>query len=59
MAADTDSIARITAWLARSMVLSVLGREAEAKEAARGVRDLAAAKGEVNLIRRAEALIGR
>ncbi|MBI2780908.1 MAG: hypothetical protein HYX55_03795 [Chloroflexi bacterium] len=47
----------IAAWLARSMVPSVLGRRAEARDAASRARDLAAAKGEVNVTRRAEALL--
>jgi len=53
----TDSFDAGTAWLARAMVLSMLGRGAEAVEAARRSRELYAAKGFVDGVRRAEALI--
>ena len=57
ISAGTDSIDAATAWLARSMTLAILGRAAEASAAATNARDLAAAKGSVNIVRRAEALI--
>jgi hypothetical protein len=57
VAAGTDSFEAGTAWLARAMVLSILGRRAEATEAARRAREHYAAKGFVNGVRRAEALI--
>lgn len=43
--------------MARSMVLSLIGRGAEAAEPARIARDFATAKGMVNVARRAAALI--
>ena len=57
IADGTDSFDAETAWLARALVLSILGRRAEAREAASRSRDLFAAKGFVNGIRRAEALL--
>ena len=58
VAADgTDTFEAGTAWLARAMVLSILHREAEATEAARRAREHYAAKGFLNGVRRAEALI--
>jgi hypothetical protein len=47
-----------TAWLARGWVLSMAGRRGESAEAARRARELYAAKGFVNGIRRIEALLG-
>ncbi len=57
IAADTDSLDAGTAWLARAMALSALGRRPEAVEAARTARDFYAQKGFVNAVRRAEALL--
>ena len=54
----TDSFDAGAAWLARAMVLSILGRRTESAEAAIRSRDLCIEKGFVNGIRRAEALIG-
>ncbi len=57
IADGTDSHDAGTAWLARAQVLSILGRPAEASEAARRSKEIWSAKGFVNGIRRAEALI--
>ena len=57
IADGTDSFDAGTAWLARAHVLSILGRPTEATQAARRARERYAAKGFVNGIRRAEALI--
>ncbi len=54
----TDSMDAGTAWLARGWVLSMAGRREESAEAARRARELYAAKGFVNGIRRIEALLG-
>jgi len=57
IADGTDSFDAGTAWLARAQVLSIHGRRPEASDAAWRARELYAAKGFVNGIRRAEALI--
>ena len=57
IADDTDLWDAGTAWLARAHVLSSQGRGAEATDAARRSVELYAAKGFVNGIRRAEALL--
>jgi len=57
IADTTDSLDSGTAWLARAMTLSILGRHAAATDAALHSRGLYAAKGFVNAIRRAEAFI--
>ena len=56
IADGTDSFDAGTAWLARAQVLSMLGRESEAREAARRARQVYQAKGYVNGIRRVDAL---
>jgi class 3 adenylate cyclase/tetratricopeptide (TPR) repeat protein len=58
IADGTDSMDAGTAWLARGWVLSMAGRREESAEAARRARELFAAKGFVNGIRRVEALLG-
>jgi len=58
IADDTDSFDAGTAWLARAWALSIAGRTADATEAAHRAREVYAAKGFVNGIRRAESLIG-
>ncbi len=58
IAEGTDSFDAGTAWLARGQVLLLQGRKAEARDAARRSREIYAAKGFVNGIRRAEALLG-
>jgi hypothetical protein len=57
VAADTDSMDAGTAWFARALVLSTLGRGPESSEAARRAAAIYEAKGSVNALRRAEALI--
>jgi len=57
IAEGTDSIDVPTAWEARATTLLILGRPVEASEAARRARELYAAKGSVNGLRRIEALI--
>ena len=57
IADGTDSFDAGTAWLARAQVLTILARPAEATHAARRSREVYAAKGFVNGIRRAEALM--
>lgn len=57
IADTTDSMDAGSAWLARAHALSISGRPTEATEAARQARGLYAAKGFVNAIRWAEALI--
>jgi class 3 adenylate cyclase/DNA-binding transcriptional ArsR family regulator len=59
IAADTDSIDTTTAQMARSMVLSLIGRQSEAAEPARLAHAFAVAKGMVNVARRAAAMIPR
>ncbi len=58
VAADTDSMDAGTAWEARALVLSILGRGKDAAEAAVRARELYVAKGSVNALRRVEAMIG-
>jgi len=57
IAEDTDSMDAGTAWFARALTLSILGRRAEATDAARRARALFAAKGSVNALRRVDALL--
>jgi hypothetical protein len=49
----------VTAQIARSMVLTLIGRGAEAAEPARAALAFANAKGLVNVARRAAALVER
>ena len=57
IADGTDSMEVGAAWLSRSLALAASGRRTEATEAARRSRQAYAAKGFVNGIRRADALI--
>jgi tetratricopeptide (TPR) repeat protein len=57
VADTTDAVDAGMAWLARAEVLSILGRRAEAMDAARRARDLYASKGWLMGIQRAEALL--
>ena len=57
VAADTDSTEVGTAWIARALALSILGRGPESSDAAKRARAIYEAKGSVNALRRAEALI--
>jgi class 3 adenylate cyclase/DNA-binding transcriptional ArsR family regulator len=57
IAAGTDSIDTVTAQIARSMVLTLIGRGTEASAPARAALAFANAKGLVNVARRAAALI--
>ena len=53
----TDSVDAGMAWLARAHVLAILGRRAEAMDAARRARELYARKGWVMGIQQAEAVL--
>jgi class 3 adenylate cyclase len=57
VADTTDSLDAGTAWHARAIVLSLLGRGREASQAAAQARALYVAKGSVNAVRRVEAMI--
>jgi hypothetical protein len=57
LAAETDSMDDADAWEARAHVLRALGRRPEMLEAASRARELHAAKGAVNLIRRVDQLL--
>ena len=56
-AADTDSISAADAWEARARVLAMLGRRSEMLEAAARARELHAAKGAVNFVRRIDRFL--
>ncbi len=58
IAEATDSMDAGTAWFARAQTLWILGRPAEATDAARRARAAYAAKGSVNALRRVDALLG-
>jgi len=59
IAADTDSMDAGTAWFARALALAILGRAPESSDAAKRAKAMYEAKGSVNALRRAEALITR
>jgi hypothetical protein len=52
VAATTDSISAADAWESRARVLDILGRREQMVQAARRARELHAAKGSVNFLRR-------
>jgi ATP/maltotriose-dependent transcriptional regulator MalT len=56
-AAKTDSLSAADAWEARARVLAMLGRRAEMLEAAGRARELHAAKGSVNFVRRVDLFL--
>ena len=57
IAEGTDSLDISVAWEARATILSIRGRPAEARSAALRARELYAAKGTVNAIRRVDAML--
>jgi class 3 adenylate cyclase len=57
IAEGTDSMDAGTAWLARAKALEIVGRRDEAVEAALRARELFAAKGYVNNLRRVDELL--
>jgi tetratricopeptide (TPR) repeat protein len=56
-AAKTDSLSAADAWEARARVLAMLGRRGEMLEAAGRARELHAAKGSVNFVRRVDLFL--
>jgi tetratricopeptide (TPR) repeat protein len=56
-AADTDSLSAADAWEGRARVLAMLGRRSEMLEAAAKARELYAAKGSVNFLRRLDRFL--
>ncbi|HYN68873.1 MAG TPA: adenylate/guanylate cyclase domain-containing protein [Candidatus Eisenbacteria bacterium] len=57
LAAEIDSVSVADAWEARARVLWMLGRRAEMLEAATRARELHAAKGSVNFLRRLDRFL--
>jgi len=57
LAASTDSLSAADAWEARARVLAMLGRRSEMLHAAGRARELHAAKGSVNFVRRLDRFL--
>jgi class 3 adenylate cyclase len=57
VAVHTDSLSAADAWEARARVLAMLGRRSEMLEAATRARELHAAKGSVNFVRRLDRFL--
>jgi hypothetical protein len=57
VAEKTDSLSAADAWEARARVLAILGRRPEMLEAAERARELHAAKGSVNFLRRLDRFL--